>query len=314
MSVYRGRFAPSPTGPLHFGSLVSAVGSFLQARSQNGLWLLRMEDVDQTRCFTQAADSILRTLEAYDLYWDESYMVQTQRSEAYTYALQQLHELDQVYACACSRKAIATHNQTQGHPPGFYAGLCRNGIPNDTFKTHEQMSVRVKVENQCLGFEDRVQGFWQQNLEQEVGDFVIRRADGLFAYQLAVVVDDRDQGITEIVRGSDLIDSTPRQCYLQSLLGIPSPDYIHLPVAQNAQGEKLSKQTHAPALPLERPVIWLWQALDFLGQQPPRDLQEADLDAFWDWAIRHWRLEQVPKVLGSEYQPFHSRASTRCSN
>ncbi len=294
MSTYRGRFAPSPTGPLHFGSLISALGSYLQARSQGGSWLVRIEDLDRPRCSQAAADAILHALESYGFQWDEEICWQSQRTHSYTEQLERLSHLAQVYPCACSRQQIAAQAARLQLPPGVYPGTCRSGLqaPRDT------PALRLQVPDTLVSFTDLVQGWQAQNLAHEVGDFILRRADGLFAYQLAVVVDDAEQGITEIVRGSDLLDSTQRQLYLQGLLGYTTPRYAHLPLALNAQGDKLSKQNLAPPLDIQHPQPALWKALAFLGQQPPAALQQENLATLWTWALQHWRLEQVPKAIG----------------
>jgi len=288
---YTGRFAPSPTGPLHFGSLVSAVGSYLQARNAGGKWLVRMEDLDLPRVVPGAADDILATLEAFGLYWDGEVLYQSSRFTAYAAALQELE--DNIYPCGCSRAEILQQTSASGTPAAIYPGTCRNGLPAGK----SPRALRVSTQGQHISFQDSVQGVHQQDLEREVGDFVIRRADGLFAYQLAVVVDDAEQGITEVVRGSDLLDSTPRQIFLQQLLGYRSPDYIHLPIVTNTEGQKLSKQTHANALDCNRPLPALWQSLCFLGQQPPAELLEGDLSSLWHWAITHWNVAAIPRVI-----------------
>lgn len=286
---YRGRFAPSPTGPLHFGSLLAAVGSLLQARSQGGEWLVRIEDLDPPRERPGSADDILRTLEAYGLHWDGPVMYQSARAEAYRTALDTLRAGAMAYPCACSRKEI-TEGADGANAP-VYPGTCRRGIAPG----RAPRAWRVLTTDAEIGFEDRLQGPRRQRLEAEVGDFVVRRADGLFAYQLAVVVDDAEQAITEVVRGSDLLDSTPRQIHLQRLLGLAAPQYVHLPVAVNAQGLKLSKQTRAEPLDGKDPVPSLWRALAFLGQDPPPELCTANLDELWDWALTHWDLARVPR-------------------
>jgi glutamyl-Q tRNA(Asp) synthetase len=288
---YRGRFAPSPTGPLHFGSLVAAVGSFLEARSRGGEWLVRMEDLDLPRTVPGAADDILRTLDAFGLHWDGEVMVQSARNEAYRAALAELEKLGAVYPCACTRKEIAD-SAINGIDGPVYPGICRAGLPEG----RAPRAMRVHTDLSPVGFDDALQGRISQILATEVGDFVVRRADGLFAYQLAVVVDDAEQAITHVVRGADLLDSTPRQVYLQKLLSLPTPAYLHLPVAVNERGEKLSKQTLAPAVGLIKPVAQLFEALKFLNQAPPAELKDADLDDFWKWAIAHWRAGKLPAV------------------
>lgn len=291
ISRYRGRFAPSPTGPLHFGSLVAAVGSFLEARSRGGEWLVRMEDLDLPRVVPGAAEGILRVLEALGLCWDGPVLHQSARNEAYRAALSELERLGAVYPCACTRREIAD-SALSGIDGPVYSGTCRGGLPEG----RSARALRVRTDSHPVWFDDALQGRVSQILETEVGDFVIRRADGLFAYQLAVVVDDAEQAVTHVVRGADLLDSTPRQIYLQKLLNLPTPAYLHLPVAVNARGEKLSKQTLAPAVSAASPVAVLFDVLVFLNQSPPGELREADLESFWKWAVAHWRADRLPPV------------------
>ncbi len=287
---YRGRFAPSPTGPLHFGSLVAAVGSYLEARSRKGEWLLRMEDIDPPREVAGAADSILHGLEHLGMYWDDAVLYQSHRYGAYDQALAKLEQAGHTYLCSCSRAEIFKYAVMTDDGP-IYSGACRGGVN----KQQASYAIRVRVNDGYIGFEDHVQGRIGQHLEQEVGDFVLRRADGLPAYQLAVVVDDAMQGITHVVRGCDLLNASLRQVYLQSLLGLAHPRYLHLPVVVNDKGEKLSKQTFAAPLDQNRPVAELCKALVFLGQDPPVSLSEASVDEFWVWAIAHWQLSRVPR-------------------
>ncbi|MCW9088168.1 MAG: tRNA glutamyl-Q(34) synthetase GluQRS [Gammaproteobacteria bacterium] len=291
---YRGRFAPSPTGPLHFGSLVAAVGSYLDARQQDGEWLVRMEDLDPPREVAGAGTLILKTLERFGFEWDGPVWFQSRRHERYIEVLETLQHNGLTYRCGCSRKQIAEQGRRMGLPYGVYPGTCRCA-PASVQQKH---AIRLLSEGQQVEFSDRLQGIIRQDVEREVGDFVLRRADGLFAYQLAVVVDDAEQRITDVVRGSDLLDSTPRQIALQRLLGYPTPDYLHLPVALNEQGQKLSKQTLAPALQDDDPLPALWQALHFLGQNPPAELLEGELESFWRWAISHWQATALPRKLG----------------
>lgn len=286
---YCGRFAPSPTGPLHFGSLLAAVASYLEARTRGGRWLVRMEDLDRPREMPGASDAILRTLEAYGFAWDGPVLYQSQRGELYAAALERLRAAGLVYPCACSRSEIAD-SALQGIDGLVYPGTCRGGLPAGK----QARAWRLRVEDRDIACDDRIQGRIRQNLAHDVGDFVLKRADGLFAYQLAVVVDDAAQGINDVVRGADLLDSTPRQLYLQRLLGYPQPGYAHIPVAANAAGEKLSKQTLAPALDGKDAALQLWRALDFLGQAPDPQLRGASLSALWTWACTHWRLAAVP--------------------
>jgi glutamyl-Q tRNA(Asp) synthetase len=289
---YRGRFAPSPTGPLHFGSLVAAVGSYLDARTQGGEWLLRMEDVDTPRNVPGAADDILRTLVAFGFEWDGVVLYQSERFEAYGEALARLQQAGLAYGCACSRKEIAdsaTHAAIDGGLA--YPGTCRDGLTAG----REARAWRLRVDDGELAFVDRLQGRVAQHLEHDVGDFVLRRADGLFAYQLAVVVDDAWQGITHVVRGADLLASTPRQIWLQRCLDYPALAYAHLPIAANAAGEKLSKQTRARALCEDMASAELVRALQFLGQAAPDELARASIADVWSWAWGHWSFDAVPR-------------------
>ena len=288
MSLYRGRFAPSPTGPLHFGSLVAALGSCLEARSRGGRWLVRMEDLDLPRA--SAAELILRTLEAFAFEWDGALMRQSERYQAYERALGRLEAHGALFACACTRKELSDSALVlEGER--VYPGTCRTGLPPG----RAARALRVRVPDAAIAFEDAIQGFTSQMLERDVGDFVVRRADGLFAYQLAVVVDDAEQSITDVVRGADLLASTPRQIHLQRLLGLPTPRYAHLPAAVNALGEKLSKQTLARPLDPRRAAAAIAAALAFLGQAPPPGLGRAALREVWDWSLAHWDLGKVPR-------------------
>lgn len=290
-TVVRGRFAPSPTGPLHFGSLIAALGSFLDARRQGGQWWVRIEDIDPLREAPGAAAHILRTLEAYGLFWDGEVVYQSRRRACYQAALERLQQSGLAYPCTCSRKDVAHLAPPDGAAPR-YPGYCRSGVR----RPDRPAAIRVRVDNRYFRFHDAIQGDYGQCLEREVGDFVIRRADGLFAYQLAVVVDDAEQGMTQIVRGSDLLDSTPRQIFLQRSLGLPTPDYAHLPVVVDQRGYKLSKQTGAAPLDLHRPGPALMAALHFLGQAPPSPLALEPPLAILDWACAHWRRQWVPAV------------------
>lgn len=289
-NIYRGRFAPSPSGPLHFGSLVAAVGSFLEARTHRGQWLLRMEDIDPPREQPGAAAHILQTLETYGFEWDSPVLYQSTRSAAYESAISTLREHGMLYPCACSRKEVAD-SALRGIEGPVYAGTCRNGLHGRKIR-----AWRIRTDAAETAFEDALQGRQAQALQRDIGNFILKRADGLYAYQLAVVIDDAFQGITHIVRGSDLLDSTPRQIYLQHRLDLPTPHYAHLPVAVNAQGEKLSKQTLAPPLDTMRPATALWHALAFLHQQPPAGLMRAPVAELWTWALRHWQAAHIPQV------------------
>jgi len=292
MERYRGRFAPSPTGPLHFGSLVAAVGSFLEARTRGGEWLVRMEDLDPPRVAAGAAPDILRTLTACGLEWDGPVAYQSARSAAYHCALHRLRGLGHVYPCACSLREIAD-SAIAGTEGFVYPGTCRRGFA--TGKTAR--ALRLNTSGAAVAFEDALQGRIECGLERESGDFVLYRSDGVYAYQLAVVVDDAEQGVTDVVRGADLLASTPRQIYIQRLLGLPQPRYAHLPVAVNELGEKLSKQTLALPADAAQPLPTLMAALSFLGQQPPCGFERATVKELWAWAIENWRLDRVPRVM-----------------
>jgi len=290
-NTYRGRFAPSPTGPLHFGSLVAAVASYLDAKSRHGSWLLRVEDLDPPREVPGATVDILRSLEKHGLLWDEAIMYQSQRQDAYHAALEKLKQQDLTYPCSCSRKEIMAQLGESGL--SVYPGTCRDGPT----KLASQHAIRILTQWQDYGFDDRVLGSFSHNVGKAVGDFVLRRVDGWFAYQLAVVVDDAEQGITDVVRGSDLLDNTPRQIYLQQMLGVIQPSYAHLPVATNKNGEKLSKQTFAQPLDDNSAVVNIFKTLEFLGQNPPTELTTATINDIWQWALQRWDLARVPKVL-----------------
>ena len=282
---YRGRFAPSPSGPLHFGSLVAAVGSFLAARSQGGEWLLRIDDVDPPRKVPGAADGILRTLENYHLFWDGPVLYQSQRFDAYEAALTRLAAADHSYPCGCTRRETSAIS-----PAHIYPGTCRNGLPPG----RQARALRVHCNEQDLCFDDSLQGRQCQRLDHEVGDFIVRRADGFYAYHLATALDDAFQQVSKIVRGADLLDATFPQLHLQQLLDLPRPDYLHLPIAVTTDGRKLSKQTRAPAIDDFPPGEMLGRALTFLGHPPPTELHGAPPVQQLDWAIVHWRVDRLP--------------------
>lgn len=279
-----GRFAPSPTGPLHFGSLVAAVASYCDARAAGGAWLLRIEDIDPPREAAGAADRILRQLETYGLTWDGPVLYQHRRTEAYVEAISRLQAQGDVFWCTCSRTDLA-----RAGGGALYPGTCRAFTA-----PRADAAVRLHVPAGIIRFTDRVFGPREEDVAGSVGDFVIRRRDGLFAYQLAVVVDDAAQGVTDVVRGADLLDNTPRQILLQQRLGLPTPTHAHLPLATHADGQKLSKQTFAREIPVPALPRLLWQALDFLGQCPPQELENALPEEIVAWAVRHWRLAAVP--------------------
>jgi len=286
---YRGRFAPSPTGPLHFGSLVAAVGSCLDARHHHGEWRVRIEDIDPPREVPGAADGILKTLEAFGLEWDGPVSYQSRHGDRYEAALEQLERLGFLFGCACTRKEIPDSG-LPGAGIAVYPGTCRGGLPPG----RTERSLRVRVDDSTIGVQDRLQGYTRQSLPGEVGDFVVRRADGFIAYQLAVVVDDGAQQISHIVRGADLLDSTPRQVYLQRLLGLPTPDYLHLPVAVNGAGEKLAKQTRAREVSPEHAGRILVDVLRFLHQKLPESSGDATPEELLQWAIAHWDVRSLP--------------------
>jgi len=292
-SDYRGRFAPSPTGPLHFGSLVAAVGSYLDAKHHHGTWLVRIEDLDTPRCVAGAATDLLHTLDTFGLHSDEPVLYQSQRTAAYEQALQQLKHDDVVYPCCCTRKEIAD-SALHGIEGLVYPGTCRTGIPAG--REGRAWRVRTNLNPSSIEFDDALQGLITQDLEREIGDFVVKRADGLFAYQLAVAVDDAFQGITHIVRGADLLASTARQIHLQRLQGSITPTYLHLPVAVNNNGEKLSKQTLASPVDVAHPVGTLLRVLSFLRQSPPADLANGDLQTVLDWAIQNWDAAKLRRM------------------
>ena len=282
---YIGRFAPSPTGPLHFGSLVAAVASYLQARAHDGLWLVRIEDIDPPREQPGATDLILQALDNYGFEWGGDIIYQSASRAAHDDALERLRSSGFAYPCGCSRKDLA--DVPRGPLGTIYPGTCRAGC--DT----EEFAVRLLTNDEPITFVDALQGKQVQHLESESGDFVIRRRDGLIAYQLAVVVDDALQGITEIVRGIDIMASTQRQIWLQRLLECPTPDYAHIPVITHDQGDKLSKLTGAPGIPLDEVRPSLVAALEALRQEPPEGLARAPLREIWAWAVAHWKLESL---------------------
>ncbi len=288
--TYQGRFAPSPSGPLHFGSLVAAVGSYLEAKSNSGKWLVRIEDLDRSREVPGASSDILYTLEKLGMQWDGEVIYQSQRNNIYQAALHLLEKNNLIYTCSCTRKAIIDAGIIGTNGP-IYAGTCRN---NNISLNNKKNALRIKTNHSQIKFTDTLNGLIKQQLDCDTGDFILRRADGIFAYQLAVVVDDAAQNITHIVRGADLLDSTPRQIYLQKLLNYTTPAYLHLPLATNHLGEKLSKQTKATPIDLANALLQLIAALDFLGQESPKELSKTDIPTFWQWAIDNWQPKNIP--------------------
>lgn len=281
MTHYRGRFAPSPTGPLHLGSLLAAVASWADARAAGGQWLVRIEDIDPPREQPGASASILGLLSAIGLASDEPVLWQSRRGAAYDAALAQLLAAGLAFECRCSRSDLAPAG-------GIHRGDCTASDPS------RAPAIRLRVPDQRVEFDDRIQGRQGQSLREEVGDFVLRRADGLYAYQLAVVVDDAAQGITDVVRGSDLLDSTPRQIWLQQCLGLPTPRYAHLPVLLGADGQKLSKQNLAPAIAADEAQHWLPRIARWLGQAP---LDPAPVEIMLRQFALQWRIDAVPTVM-----------------
>jgi glutamyl-Q tRNA(Asp) synthetase len=298
-----GRFAPSPSGDLHFGSLVSAVGSYLAAKSVGGQWLLRIEDIDPPREIAGSATRIINDLHKFGMVEDGPILYQSHRVEAYQQALNQLVEMGLAYPCACSRKDLPES--------GIYPGTCRDGIPDGK----KPRSVRIRVDNEDCKFTDGLQGYISEAPAGICGDFIIHRADGLFAYQLAVVMDDHFQGITQVVRGADLLDSTSRQIYLHKIMGFVTPDYMHLPVVLSNDGTKLSKRRGTDPVNCLEPVIAIEEALKFRGQNPPVG---CTLTALWDWAIENWNCDLIPRLrailpakepVGSDQQTTFTAAS-----
>jgi glutamyl-Q tRNA(Asp) synthetase len=275
-----GRFAPSPTGPLHAGSLLAAVASYCEARAAGGRWLVRIEDLDPPREMPEAADLILRQLEAFGFEWDGEVRYQSRQYAHYEAALQQLHDQGDLFWCRCSRADLAR----QSSPA--YPGTCRA-----LTSPRPEAAIRLRVSDAITRFTDGLFGPQQENVLTSVGDFVLKRRDGLYAYQLAVVVDDADQGVTQVVRGADLLDNTARQIVLQQRLGLPLPAYVHLPLLVHPYGAKLSKQTFAPALPLTGTSPLLVQALHRLGQRPPAELATENPDTILAWAVAHWQRQ-----------------------
>lgn len=289
--MYTGRFAPSPTGLLHIGSLLTAVASYADARSNGGKWLVRMEDLDPPREMPGAASHILHTLEAFGFEWDGEVAYQSRRYALYEETLCRLKTAGLVYPCYCSRKDWQA-GARRGADGFVYNGRCRHPGQRPA-PQGKQPAWRIRVPDRVIGFSDGIVGGYTQNLAGDIGDFVLLRADGYWAYQLAVVADDAEQGVTHIVRGQDLLVSTPRQIYLQQCLGVPTPQYAHLPLLTNAQGQKWSKQTLAPALDLNRREQLLRQVFRYLNlPEAPETDRPAEL---LDWAVAHWDMDKVPK-------------------
>jgi glutamyl-Q tRNA(Asp) synthetase len=289
--AYRGRFAPSPTGPLHFGSLVAATASYLDARRAGGDWLLRIEDLDPPREVPGSAEQIVATLAALGFQWNESISKQSERHAAYQAALDKLLAAGRAFPCSCSRTELQAA-QPAGRDSSdelYYPGWCRNGVR----APDRPLAIRFRVASGTIAFADQLQGVQTANLAHDTGDFVIRRRDSLFAYQLAVVVDDAAQSITHVVRGADLLGSTARQIALQGALGLTTPEYAHLPLAIDANGIKLSKSAGAAGVDARQPAREVWRTLQFLKQGPPRDLRRGPLATLWEWAIENWQAQPL---------------------
>ncbi len=279
---YTGRFAPSPSGPLHFGSLVTALASYLDARAHQGQWLVRIEDIDPPREQPGSASLILKALETYGMTWDGEVLYQSLRTNAYQHVLEHLLQERLLYPCTCTRKQLAGF-------AGVYPGYCRSR----TLLPQEAYSLRLQCPDYHIAFEDRIQGRQEQQLSA-LGDFILKRKDGLYAYQLAVCVDDAFQNISHIVRGCDLMDSTPKQLYLQSVLGYSRPAYAHVPViTTNSTGEKLSKQNHAASLPLDEPRPLLIKAMKAIGVNVDISLSHCSVEEIIHWGVRHWLIDNV---------------------
>lgn len=283
MTSYIGRFAPSPTGPLHLGSLVAALGSYLDARANHGTWLLRIEDMDPPREMPGAKDIILEQLEDHSLYWDGGAIYQSQRLDIYQDYFDQFKSAGHLYACDCPRHRIRDLN-------GIYDGYCRNrGLHFDG-----DTAIRVRLTPKNIGWNDLILGEQSFSPTELGGDFIVRRRDKLFSYQLAVALDDKLQNISHVIRGADLLDSTARQIYLHQLLNVESPQYGHLPMVMNNQGQKLSKQTHAPALDSSVSGENLFMALKILGLNPPVGLGKSANEDILEWAVQQWNMALVP--------------------
>jgi len=290
VSRYIGRFAPSPTGPLHTGSLLAAMASYLDARKNRGLWLLRIEDIDPPREVSGASESILHCLESFGFEWDGEVLYQSTRLAIYQDILDQLIKADLVYPCVCSRKNISQSLPRTGPLGPIYPNTCKDKVIDLSM----QHAFRLRTEAKTVSYEDKLQGRQTTNLANEIGDFVIKRADGLFSYQLAVVIDDEFQGVNNVVRGCDLLENTFAQLYLQKLLAYQPPNYLHIPILVNQNQEKLSKQTGAHALPTDHPLPQLVSAWKLLGQSTDSINKLTTPSEFWEWAIPIWEPKSIP--------------------
>ena len=295
--IYIGRFAPSPTGPLHYGSLVAATASYLQAKHLHGQWLVRIEDIDPPREVKGSAKDILSTLECYQFEWDQKPLYQSSRLQNYRTALEDLSKQDLIYACSCSRKDL--QNDIQKSPLGsLYPGTCAEKKLNIN---NTDYNLRIRIANKSIHFKDEHFGELNHNLSKETGDFIIHRKFDLPSYALAVTLDDAYQNITEVVRGEDLLAFTPIQIYLCHALEFPVPKFLHIPVVVNQQGQKLSKQTYAKAVPKQDCGKILIQVLNDLGQNTPNLLENESLPMIWSWAIENWDVKNIPKTKQIPY-------------
>jgi glutamyl-Q tRNA(Asp) synthetase len=292
MSRYCGRFAPTPSGPLHFGSMIAAIASYCDARANDGTWHVRVDDIDKPRIVAGAADDILRTLTTFGLAWDGRIVYQSRNSDSYHAAVHLLRNRAHVFNCSCSRKDINEASDTGMDRP-LYPGTCRNGMRAG----RRARSLRLQIDDDAqAGFIDLLQGSVSQQLASAVGDLVLYRSGGVFSYHLACAVDDAQLGVTHIVRGADLIESTPRQIHLQNLIGLATPAYLHVPMATNDQGQKMSKQTGADGVDSTRPGEVIHAVLKFLGQRPPPDLAQEPARTAIEWAVHNWRRENLPEA------------------
>lgn len=280
ITPYIGRFAPTPTGPLHFGSLVAALASYLDAKAHNGIWLLRIEDLDPPREDPSASSRIPEQLQQHGLFWDGSIQFQSQHSDRYEHYLKQLAQSNATFPCQCSRKQLAACG-------GLHQGICELRDP------HGPAAIRLLLPEQTVSLNDRVYGHYAQCLKRDVGDQVLKRKDGLYAYQLAVVVDDHEAGINHVVRGVDLLDNTPRQIYLMDCLGFERPQYLHIPLATNPQGQKLSKQNQATAIEAKDAKTNLLAALDFLQQDTKPQMRSGSVADLLKCAIDNWQPSRI---------------------
>lgn len=288
-NLYVGRFAPSPTGPLHFGSLLAALASYFDAHYHQGKWLIRMEDIDPPREMPRAKERILEALDVYQLYSSEPIIYQSQRSELYQNALDLLIAQHSAFPCTCSRKQLASVN-------GIHFSNCHSQTQNGKLSFAWRFDCQSQKTPDRVLFHDALQGEFSQSIQKDIGDFVVKRKDQLWAYQLAMVVDDHLQGVTHVVRGIDLIDSTLRQNLLQRALGYSIPQYAHIPVACAYNGQKLSKQNLAPALDLIYPEDNLWRALSWLRQDPPKNLRSTSVKEILAWGIEHWQPNTLKNI------------------